>query len=39
MTMPASLKTQKPHVPTLVSAVIVIVVLLVLYHMVAGRKR
>lgn len=36
MNLPA---TQKPHVPTLVSAAIVILVLLVIYHLAMGAKR
>lgn len=31
-------KTEKPHVPTLVSALIVVVILLVIYHL-AFKKR
>lgn len=32
-------KVQKPHVPTLVSALVVVVLLLGLYHLSMGRKR
>lgn len=31
--------TQKPHVPTLVGVLIVVVVVLVFYHLAMGKKR
>lgn len=37
--MPSSVTTQKPHVPTLVTALAAIFVVVILYHLTLGRKK
>lgn len=37
--MPSSITTQKPHVPTLGVAIIAIIVIVILYHLLLGRKK